>query len=57
MGAGTKHYLKNGKEKQVRSTKVLIIKCLMDKYIQVKNILKIVSVYIKQRKDNGNIPR
>jgi len=44
-------------QKQVKSLKALTTKCLMDKSIQEKNIVKIVSVYIKQRKDNGNIPR
>jgi len=44
-------------QKQVKSLKALTTKCLMDKSIQEKNIVKIVSVYIKQKKDNGNIPR
>jgi len=42
---------------QVNCIKAHTIKCLMDKFIQEKNIVKIVSVYIKQRKNNGNIPR
>jgi len=41
----------------VKSIKALTTKCLMDKFIQVKNILKIVSVCIKLKENNGNIPR
>ena len=52
MGAGTKHYLKNGKEYKGAHHK------MPNGQIHTgKNILKTVSVYIKQRKNNGNIPR